>query len=92
MDNTIKMDRYGRVVIPQVVRERYGLVEGSSYDLEIRESPEGIVLRPAFEEIPVERDPSGWLIFQSGEEDNVDPVEAVQDAREQRDREVRGGA
>lgn len=89
MKKTVKMDRYGRVVIPQAVRERYGLVEGS-YRLEIRESAEGIVLRPKPEEIPAERHPSGWIVFQSGEEESIDPVESVEEQRERRHRQVRG--
>ncbi|MEQ1858247.1 MAG: AbrB/MazE/SpoVT family DNA-binding domain-containing protein [Longimicrobiales bacterium] len=82
------MDRSGRVVIPQSVRERYGLVN-DSYRLEVRETAEGIVLRPSPEEIPAERHPTGWVVFRSGGEAVVDPVRAVEEERERRHRRVR---
>ena len=91
MTTTIKMDRSGRIVIPQAVRERYGLVEGDAR-LEVRESAEGIVLRPLPEEIPAERHPSGWVVFRSSSDDDTDPVESVEDERERRNRQVRGDA
>lgn len=89
MGETVKMDGSGRVVIPQAIRERYGLVEGS-YRLEIRESPEGIVLRPKPEEIPAERHSSGWVVFRSGGEETVDPVRSIDEERERRHEQVRG--
>jgi len=89
MATTIKMDRSGRIVIPQAVRERYGLLEGAAR-LEVRESAEGIVLRPLPEEIPAERHSSGWIVFRSSEEEATDPVPSVEEERERRHRQVRG--
>ena len=89
MNRTIKMDRSGRVIIPQVIRVRYG-IDGGSHRLEVHESPDGIVLRPVAEEIPAERDRSGWVVFRSADEESVDPSEAVGEARERRHRQVRG--
>lgn len=83
------MDRSGRVVIPQRIREEYGLVDGS-YRLEVRESAEGILLRPMPEEIPAERHSSGWVVFRSGVEEKVDPVESVEQERERRHGRIRG--
>jgi AbrB family looped-hinge helix DNA binding protein len=40
---TIKVDRRGRILIPQAVRERLHLSPGSSLNLE--ESPDGLVLK-----------------------------------------------
>ena len=91
MVRTIKMDRSGRIVIPQDVRERYGLLEGAAR-LEVRESAEGIVLRPRPQEIPAERHSSGWVVFHSSEEADIDPGESVEDERERRNRQVRGDA
>ena len=91
MNKTVRMDESGRVVIPQAVRERYGL-DGGAYRLEIRESAEGILLRPKAEEIPAERHASGWVVFRSGDEETVDPVEAVEAQRERRHAQVRGDA
>jgi AbrB family looped-hinge helix DNA binding protein len=87
MGDTIRMDRFGRIVIPHAVRERYGMGSGS-HQFEIIESAEGIVLRPSVTEIPAERHPSGWVVFQSG--GDVDPVRAVDEERERRLRGVRG--
>lgn len=89
MIKTVKMDDSGRVVLPQAIRERYGLVEGS-YRLEIRESPEGIVLRPKPEEIPAERHSSGWVVFRSAGGETIDPVRSVDEERERRHEQVRG--
>lgn len=42
---TQKIDKAGRVILPKPVRDRLGLQEGN--DLEITETPEGIVLKRA---------------------------------------------
>lgn len=89
MSKTVKMDRYGRVVIPLAVRERYGL-QNDGYRLEIQESAEGILLRPKPDEIPAERHSSGWVVFRSSQEETVDPVRSVEEDREGRHGQVRG--
>ena len=89
MSTFVKMDRVGRVVIPRRMREKYGLVDGT-FRLEAVESVEGIILRPSLETVPVERHASGWMVFGSSEEETVDPTAAVEEARERRDRVVRG--
>lgn len=89
MKKTIKMDRAGRVVIPLVIREKYGLVDGS-HRLEVSETVEGIVLRPTPEEIPAERHASGWVVFRSGDRETIDPSKAVAEERERRHRRVVG--
>lgn len=45
----IKIDRAGRVVLPKTVRDRFRLKAGSG--LEVEESPDGILLKPA-EQVP----------------------------------------
>jgi AbrB family looped-hinge helix DNA binding protein len=42
---TLKIDKAGRVILPKPVRDRLGLHAGS--DLEIQETMDGVVLRPA---------------------------------------------
>jgi bifunctional DNA-binding transcriptional regulator/antitoxin component of YhaV-PrlF toxin-antitoxin module len=81
------MDRSGRIVVPLAVRERYGLVDGD-FRLEVRESAEGILLQPKWDEIPVERHASGWLVFRSAERESTDPVVAVEESRRRRLREI----
>jgi AbrB family looped-hinge helix DNA binding protein len=90
MNKTVRMDRFGRVVIPQAIRERYGLLE-DSYRLEIRETAEGIILRPKPEEIPAERHSSGWVVFRSSEGETIDPIRSVEEERERRHQQVREG-
>jgi bifunctional DNA-binding transcriptional regulator/antitoxin component of YhaV-PrlF toxin-antitoxin module len=89
MKQTIRMDQSGRIVIPRFVRNRYGMGTGS-HQLEIVESPDGIVLRPQLEEIGADRHPSGWLVFRPLGESEGDPVEEIDRVRENRSREVRG--
>ena len=86
---TIRIDRAGRLVIPQPIREKYGLVDGSRR-LEIIESPEGIVLRPVAEDILVERHASGWVVFRSGREEAIEPDGVIEEERERRRRRIRG--
>lgn len=81
------MDAAGRLVIPKVLRERYGLL-GASRELEAIETPEGITLRPKAAPIPAVRHPSGWVVFQSGADETVDPVAAVEAERDRRHRIV----
>jgi bifunctional DNA-binding transcriptional regulator/antitoxin component of YhaV-PrlF toxin-antitoxin module len=85
------MDHAGRVVIPLAVRTRYGLGKGG-HELEIIESPDGIVLRPRVEEVPAGRHASGWIVFESPGESDIDPDEVVAEEREARDRQIRGEA
>ncbi len=89
MNNTIRIDKAGRVVIPHAVRKRYGLLEGGAR-LEVRESAEGIVLKPLPEEVPAERHSSGWVVFHTGKDESVDPSAAVDEERERRHQQVRG--
>jgi AbrB family looped-hinge helix DNA binding protein len=42
---TLKVDKAGRVMLSKPVRDRLGLHAGS--DLEIHETPEGVMLKPA---------------------------------------------
>jgi bifunctional DNA-binding transcriptional regulator/antitoxin component of YhaV-PrlF toxin-antitoxin module len=89
MTKRIKMDRAGRIVIPLWLREKYGL-DKASHQLEIFETAEGIGLRPTLEEIPAERDESGWIVFRSDAEEGADPSRAVEQERERRIGHVRG--
>jgi AbrB family looped-hinge helix DNA binding protein len=81
------MDKAGRIVLPKPIRDRLGLGPGA--DLELCESPEGLLLRP------VQRRPSlvqrGDLLVHQG----VLPKEynwnrLVEDAREDRMRSLGG--
>jgi AbrB family looped-hinge helix DNA binding protein len=77
----LKMDRAGRVILPKPVRDRLGLHAGS--DLEIQETQEGVVLRPA------DRRPSlvkkGSFCVHTGEiPAGYDILKAIDEDREER--------
>lgn len=56
---TLKMDKSGRVVLPKPVRDRLGLHAGSN--LEIQETPEGVVLKPADRRPSLVKKGSFWV-------------------------------
>ena len=83
------MDRAGRIVIPPATRARYGLLD-ATHALELEESADGIGLRPSSGAVPAGRDASGGVVFRSGDEEVIDPVAAVREARERRHRSISG--
>jgi len=74
---TLKIDKAGRVIPPKPVRDRLGLHAGS--DLELQETAEGIVLRPAERRpsmikkgsfwVHTGEIPAGYVILKAIEED-----------------------
>ena len=89
MTTIITMDRAGRLVIPQPIRERFGLL-GGAHTFEIEAGVDGIVLRPIGDAVPMERHASGWIVFNSSGSTAVDPVRAVTQVRERRQRDITG--
>ena len=84
---TLKMDKAGRVILPKPVRDRLGLHEGS--DLEMQETPEGVMLKP------VELRPSmvkkqGLWVHTGQVPPGFDVVEAIRDDRADRIRKLSG--
>ncbi|MEP6538602.1 MAG: AbrB/MazE/SpoVT family DNA-binding domain-containing protein [Bryobacteraceae bacterium] len=84
---TLKIDNAGRVILPKPVRDRLGLRAGS--ELEMRETAEGLVLKPA------ERRPSlirkGSFLIHSGEiPAGYDILKAIDEDREERMRKAWG--
>jgi AbrB family looped-hinge helix DNA binding protein len=84
---TLKMDKAGRVILPKPVRDRLGLHGGS--DLEILETPEGVMLKPA------DRRPSlvkkGSFFVHTGEiPPGYDILKAIDEDREERMRKAWG--
>ena len=78
---TLKIDKAGRLILPKPVRDRWGLHEGS--DLEITETPEGVMLNPA------ERRPSmvkkhGLWVHTGELPPGFASVQAIRDDREER--------
>ena len=84
---TLKMDKAGRVILPKPVREQLGLHAGS--DLEIQETPEGIILRPAHRRPSLVKKGSFWL--HTGEiPPGYDILKAIDEDREDRTRKAWG--
>ena len=84
---TLKIDKAGRVILPKLLRDRFGLHAGS--DLEIRETREGIVLSP------VDRRPSlikkgGFLVYAGELPPGCDILKAIDEDREERTRKAWG--
>ena len=84
---TLKIDKAGRVILPKPVRDRLGLHAGS--DLEIQETPDGVVLRPADRRPSIVKKGSFWV--HTGElPPGYDILKAIDEDREERIRKAWG--
>jgi AbrB family looped-hinge helix DNA binding protein len=82
----LSIDKFGRVVIPKKLREHLGV--GAGLKVEVKEAPDGILLKP------VRREPGlmmkdGVLILRGGgDNSHIDWDRLVEDDREERIREL----
>ena len=84
---TLKLDNFGRIVLPKEIRERLGLRAGM--DLEIKERPEGLLIKPAHEQPALVKE--GRFLVHSGRlPRSYDILTAVEDDREDRMRKLGG--
>jgi len=84
---TLKMDKAGRVALPKLIRERFGLHEGS--ELEMEETPEGVTLRPTGRQPSMIKKQGLWV--HTGKlPPGFDVVQAIRDDREHRIRTLAG--
>jgi AbrB family looped-hinge helix DNA binding protein len=84
---TLKIDKAGRVILPKRVRDRLGLRAGS--DLEIQETAEGVVLKPADRRPSLVKKGSFWV--HTGEiPSGYDILKAINEDREERMRKAWG--
>jgi AbrB family looped-hinge helix DNA binding protein len=84
---TLKIDGAGRVVLPKPVRDRLGLRAGS--ELEIEETPEGVILRPVDRRPSLIKKGSFWV--HTGQlPAGYDVIRAIDDDREERARKACG--
>ncbi len=84
---TLKIDKAGRVILPKPVRDRLGLHAGS--DLEIQETTDGVVLRPADRRPSMVKKGSFWV--HTGElPPGYDILKAIDEDREERMRKAWG--
>jgi AbrB family looped-hinge helix DNA binding protein len=85
---TLKLDNFGRIVVPKEIRERLGLRAGM--DLEIGESPEGLLIKPAHRQPSLVQE--GRFLVHTGKlPRGYDMLRAVEDDRDDRMRKL-GGA
>jgi len=84
---TLKIDKAGRIILPKPVRDRLGLHEGS--DLEIEETPDGVILKPAGRRPAMVRKQGLW-IHTGTMPAGFDIVKAIEDDREARIRHLAG--
>ncbi|MFO7778969.1 MAG: AbrB/MazE/SpoVT family DNA-binding domain-containing protein [Nitriliruptoraceae bacterium] len=84
MTVTVKVDAQGRVVIPQVERERLGLPAGGT--LELVSTPEGVLLERR-RQATVTSDQDGLpmvTLDDAGTVSNTDATQAIHDQRDER--------
>lgn len=85
----VTVDKFGRIVIPKSVRDLLGLKAGTELHLEVTEHEAGertIALRPT-QEKPLLIDEEGLLVYTGTlQVENVDVVEHLRAAREERAR------
>ena len=82
---TLKIDKAGRIVLPKPVRQRLGLRAGM--DLELVESPEGLVLKPAGQRPSMVR-VNGFWVHQGAAPKGFDWNRFIEEKRDDRHRQV----
>ena len=84
---TLRIDRAGRVVLPKLMRDRHGLRAG--VDLEVEETSEGILLKPAAQKPPVTKK-GKFLVFTGEVAPGYDLTQAIAEDRDDRERKAWG--
>jgi AbrB family looped-hinge helix DNA binding protein len=88
----VKIDDYGRIVIPKAVREKLGIESGTSLEIEVDSAEVGgaITLTPKGQEPALQR--KGELLVHSGKltEEDFDVVEQIRSDRQERARKHAG--
>jgi AbrB family looped-hinge helix DNA binding protein len=84
---TLRIDKAGRVILPKPVRDRLGLREGGG--LELQETPDGLILKPAGRQ-PAMIQKQGLWIHTGKLPPGLDVMQAIQDDREDRIRKLAG--
>ncbi len=84
---TLKIDKAGRIVVPKPVRERLGLLAGA--DIEVVESPEGLMLKPIHQRPSLIKE--GRFLVHTGKlTHGGDVLKAIEADREERMRKLAG--
>ena len=78
---TLKIDNAGRVILPKPVRDRLGLTAGSNLDMRL--TPDGIVLTPADQRSSLVKKGSFW-VHTGAIPRTYDLLKAIDEEREER--------
>jgi bifunctional DNA-binding transcriptional regulator/antitoxin component of YhaV-PrlF toxin-antitoxin module len=85
----LSIDKFGRVVLPKKLREHLGV--GLSLKVEVKETPEGILLKPVRRASSLMRKDGILILKGSGQKsDHIDWHSLVDDEREERIRKIAG--
>jgi AbrB family looped-hinge helix DNA binding protein len=85
----LTIDKFGRVVLPKKLREHLGV--GPSLKVEVKETPEGILLKPVQRTSNLIRKNGILILKGSGEKSSqIDWHSLVDDEREERIRKIAG--
>jgi AbrB family looped-hinge helix DNA binding protein len=84
---TLTIDKAGRVILPKPLRDKLGLRGGST--LEMEETPEGVLLKPASHKPSLVR--KGRFLVHTGElPRGYDLTDAINEDRDDRARKIWG--
>lgn len=89
----VKLDKFGRIVIPKEIREWLGLEAGMELHLDVTEDENGervVALRPVHERQMLLEEEGVLVYTGSLQVENFDVVEHLRAAREERSRKVSG--
>ena len=82
----LKIDKFGRVVLPKKLREHLGV--GVSLLVEVKETPEGVLLKPVRRESGLMVKDGILMLRGGGDDSHVNWETLVQDEREARIRHI----
>ena len=84
---TLKIDSAGRIVVPKPIRDRLGLRAGA--DIEVIETPDGIVLKPSVDQPSIQK-VNGLWVHLGRTPSNFDWDRFTQEEREEQSRRILG--
>jgi len=83
----LSIDRFGRIVLPKEIRDRFGVKPGTEFELE--ERGDAILLKPVQKMAKI-IDKGGWLVVETGgrplTQEEVD--DSIRKVREERDKKI----
>lgn len=82
----VTVDKFGRILIPKAVRDKFELSAGSELELNISE--EGFFVTPVEGDMKIVRE--GGMVYIAGYSNDIDIVEQIQKDREDRMNRILG--